>query len=102
MKSETEAQKKRPAMLNRLSRPTKPTAATGADAALEQVLDHRRGLLQDADAGGDVGAQHDPQQPELRRPPRRAHVDIVRADQRGLLSSARQPAGFQSGAGRGS
>ncbi len=50
--------------------------ARGGDrrhAAGEHFLDHRRCLTEHADAGGHVHAQHDPQQPELRRAP--GHVD---------------------------
>ena len=38
----------------------------GTLALAEEVLDHRRRLLEDADAGGHVAEQDGPQQPELR------------------------------------
>ena len=68
-------------MLNRLSRPTKPAAATGSDPAGEHFLAHRRGLAEHADAGRDVEAQHPPDQPELRRLQRVVDVDVVLGDQ---------------------
>ncbi len=64
-----------------LRRPTKPTAATGTDAALEEVLDHGRCLLENADARRDVDEEHDPQKPELWGLPGLMNSDVVAGDQ---------------------
>ena len=50
IRSESDDQKMRPAMLNRLSRPAKPAAADAADPAVEHLLDHRRRHAEHADA----------------------------------------------------
>jgi len=83
IRSESEAQKNRPPILNSDSRPVK-TRRDGRDrlalrsiergkgniraadqAAAENLLQHGRGDADHADAGGHVEAQHRPDQPEL-------------------------------------
>jgi hypothetical protein len=55
---------------------------TDGSFAFEEVLDHRRGLLKNADAGRYVGTENDPQQKELRGLPCDGDVDVVRGDER--------------------
>ena len=85
--SEVADQAKRPHMLPIESSPTKPaaTAALTRDDAVglaEEVLDHRRGLFQDADARRDVAEQGDPHQPELPGLDGVLGGDVRRGDQR--------------------
>src|SRR5262249_54877251 len=49
----------------------------GCDPILEHLLDHRGGLPEHTDAGGDVEAEDDPQPPEFRRPERVGPPDLV-------------------------
>ena len=72
-------------MLKMLRSPTKPTAAAALILTLEEILNHGRGLLQDADAGGYVDEEHDPEKPELWGLPCLSNGDIVTRDQRGVL-----------------
>jgi len=57
----------------------------GADAGVEEVLNHRRGLFEDADAGGDVGEENDPEEPELGGSPCVVDGDVVGGDEAGGL-----------------
>ena len=60
--SDVDDQANRPAMLNSDSTPDEPGRRGRRDrrgvALAEEVHDHRRRLLEDADAGGDVAEQH--------------------------------------------
>ena len=51
------------------------------DRSLEQLLNHRRRLLQNADACRNVCAENNPQQPELHRTEGCVHINIVGGDQ---------------------
>ena len=79
-----------PLMLHSDRSPTKPAAAAARDRG-EVVLDHRRGLLEDADAGGDVAEEHEPEQPELRRADRVRGGHVAARDERALASPGRDP-----------
>ena len=80
MKSDVEAQKKRPPMLKMLSKPDETAGGRGSDPARKHFLAHRRSLAEHADARRHVQAQHDPDQPELRRLQRLVDVDIAGGD----------------------
>ena len=56
MKSDVEAQKKRPPMLKMLSKPDKTASGRGGDSAGKHFLAHRRSLAEHTDAGGHVQA----------------------------------------------
>ncbi len=68
-----------------------------ADPAVEDLLDHRRGHAEHADAGADVQAEDRPEQPELRRPPGR----VRRHRARGHGGSARRRPSARCPARRG-
>ena len=53
-------------------------AGCAGQGAAEGFLQHGRGGADDADAGGHVHAEHDPQQPELRGLVRVVEVDMLR------------------------
>ena len=54
------------------------------DGAVEEILDHGGGLLEDADTGGDIGEEDDPEEPELRGAPGVVNGDVVAGDERGM------------------
>ena len=66
--------------------------------AAEDFLQHRRGHADDADAGGDVEAEHPPDQPELRRLVRVLQMHVMLRDHR--LGFARRRPAFRPPAGR--
>ena len=68
-------------------------------APLEDLLDHRARLLEDADPRGDVHAEDHPEQPELRRPHRLVHFHVGASSPAPCAGPGTQPAGFQPSAG---
>ena len=77
------------------------TAAACSGVLVKHVLHHRRGLRQDADAGGDVDEEDAPQQIELHGADRLVSRDAAVGDHRGAsLAGGVQPAGFQPAGGR--
>jgi hypothetical protein len=69
------------------------------DSSFEEVLDHGCGLLEDADAGGDVDEEHDPEEPELRGLPGLVDGDVVGGDESGLFGGG-DPSGGLPAVGR--
>ena len=97
MRSESDAHRKRPPILNRESSPVKPAAMAatcvfcadtevskgGRDAdqlSGEDFLQQRGSHADDADARGHIQTEHAPDQPELRRLPGLAEVHIPGGD----------------------
>ena len=64
-----------PAHVGQRQQPDEPGGGRGGQRRVV-VLHHRRGVFQNADAGGDVAEQDHPQAPELRRANRVIRADI--------------------------
>jgi len=64
------------------------------ELAAEDFLQHRRGHPDDADAGGNVEAEHPPDQPELRRLVRVSQMHLMLGDHR--VGFARRPPAVRS------
>ena len=66
----------------------------GGDVAVKEILNHGRGLFEDADAGGHVQAEDQPQEPELRRAEGGVDLDVMRGDKRRLMGFRDPSGGF--------
>ena len=64
--------------VRKAQQPHEPGRRTRRHHPGKHLLDHCRRLTQHADTGSDVHAEHHPQQPELWRTHRHAHLDVIR------------------------